>query len=130
MESAQLLDNVQSLFPSYATSAAHCEWWSAPIEGKVGSLRITPQCFQRRDDFSKLILSTISFVHDSELSANSRTALTAYMESCELALGIVVEPEFDSDERYNDLVFAIAKELSGLVFNGNEFLKPDGSEFS
>ncbi len=130
MDVDQLFEIVQSLFPSYGRSATSSEWWSAPISGRAGCLRITPLWFQQRgDDFSKLILSTISHVRSSEMKNDSRAVLTTHFEECELALGVVVEPQFDSDARYNDVVFAIARSLSGLVFNGDLFLNSEGAAF-
>jgi hypothetical protein len=39
---------------------------------------------------------------------------------------VVAEPAFDADERYHTVVFAIAKALDGVVFNGEEMLDANG----
>ncbi len=52
--------------------------------------------------------------------------LASHVESCELVLGVVAEPAFDADERYHSVVFAIAKALDGVIFNGQEMLDANG----
>ena len=55
-----------------------------------------------------------------------KTYLTSHVESCELVLGVVATPSLDADKRYHAVVFLIAKELGGIVFNGEEMLDANG----
>jgi len=38
----------------------------------------------------------------------------------------VIEPDVEADERYNSVVFEIAKALDGVIFNGREFIDATG----
>jgi hypothetical protein len=62
----------------------------------------------------------------SNADASVKKLLTSHAESCELIVGVVAEPAFDTDERYHTVVFAIAKALDGVVFNGQEILDAHG----
>ena len=52
--------------------------------------------------------------------------ILAHIEACESIIGVVAEPGFDADKRFNRAVFGIAKEADGIVFNGDEFLDEGG----
>lgn len=64
---------------------------------------------------------------ESEIDDDDPTGVVPRIVAAELILGIVAEPSFDSKDRYGDLVFAIARELDGLVFNGSSFIEVNGS---
>jgi len=120
-EIARLL---HSHFPSSGQAAAD----SMMVHGSDGSLRLTQKVFRERgDDFCRLLLSTCAFVEGmSNADAVVKQRLASHVESCELVLGVVAEPAFDADERYHAVVFAIAKALDGVVFNGQEMLDANG----
>jgi hypothetical protein len=44
-----------------------------------------------------------------------------------LIVGVVVEPDFEADERFMDAVVDIAKRLDGLIFTGTSILDSEGS---
>lgn len=118
---AQLL---QAIFPlSTATTGD-----SMTVHGREGALRLTQKVFrQRGDEFCRLLLSTCAFVEGiSNADAVVKKRLASHVESCELVLGVVAEPRFDADERYQAIVFAIAQALDGVVFNGQEILDANG----
>lgn len=98
------------------------------VNGNAGCLRLTAKVFRERgDDFCKLLLSTCAFVEGvPNADSSTKSRLASHVESCELALGVVAEPSFDSDERYHAVVFAIANALDGVIFNGQEMLNAKG----
>ena len=120
-EIAQLL---HSHFPSSSAIAGD----SMTVHGSAGSLRLTKKIFRERgDDFCRLLLSSCAFVEGmSNADAVVKKRLASHVESCELVLGVVAESGFDVDERYHSVVFAIAKALDGVIFNGQEMLDANG----
>ena len=115
-------------FPEWPAPSPSEAWSSLVVCGKSSSMRLTSKWFRESgDDFCQLLLSTCAFVEAlPRTAAEVQKAVVTHIESCELVLGVVVQPGFDSDERYNAVVFAIAKALDGLVFNGREVLNADG----
>ena len=90
-------------------------------------MRITAMAFvERGDNFCRLLLSTCAFVNRLGTSKAIKK-LSTLISSCELALGVVAEPSFESDKRFELIVFAIAKALNGVVFNGSDMLDSDGN---
>jgi len=122
------LDELARLLHSHFPSSRPSPGDSITVHGVTGSLRLTQKTFRERgDDFCRLLLSTCAFVEDmSNADASVKKLLTSHAESCELIVGVVAEPAFDADERYHTVVFAIAKALDGVVFNGEEMLDANG----
>lgn len=120
-EIARLL---HSHFPSFSSTAGD----SMTVHGSAGSLRLTKRIFRERgDDFCRLLLSTYAFVERMpNADAVVTKRLASHVESSELVLGVVAEPAFDADERYHSVMFAIAKALDGVIFNGQEMLDANG----
>jgi len=98
------------------------------VHGSVGSLRLTQKIFRERgDDFCRLLLSTCAFVEGmSDADTAVKKRLASHIESCDLVLGVVAQPDFDADKRYHSVVFAIAKALDGVIFNGQEIIDANG----
>ena len=124
-EVAQL---IHSHYPASLSNSAIDQWDSLIVHGDDGSLRVTTKAFRERgDNFCRLLLSTCAFIEGvSDADAEVKKHLTSHVESCELVLGVVAEPAFDSDKRYHAVVFAIAKALDGIIFNGQEMLNANG----
>ncbi len=123
------LDSITSLLHSNFPSSISTAGDSMLVHGIDGSLRLTPRIFREwGDEFCRLLLSTCALVEgmpDADAIVIKR--LASHIESCELVLGVVAKPAFDADERYHAVVFAIAKALHGIVFNGQEMLDADGA---
>jgi hypothetical protein len=122
------LEEIARLLHSHFPSSGQAAGDSMIVYGSVGSLRLTQKVFRERgDDFCRLLLSTCAFVEGKSTSdAVVKNRLASHVESCELVLGVVAEPAFDADERYHAFLFAIAKALDGVVFNGQEMLDANG----
>lgn len=101
---------------------------SISVAGIEGSMRLTKKVLrQRGDDFCRLLLSTCTFVKSmSSPDPDKKKQVVSHIQSCELVVGVVADPAFDADERYHDVVFAIAKALDAVVFNGQEMLNANG----
>ncbi len=54
-----------------------------------------------------------------------RTALHS-IASARSAIGVAVEPGFDSDGKLEACVFAVAKEVAGCIFNGSDLIDREG----
>ena len=119
---------IHQQFPGCSSDDLADEWDSIVVHGREGNLRFTSKWFhQGGDDFCRLLLSTIAFVEGiPNVDPVMKTYLTSHVESCELVLGVVATPSLDADKRYHAVVFLIAKELGGIVFNGEEMLDANG----
>ena len=122
------LDEIARLLHSHFPSSSAIAGDSMTVHGSAGSLRLTKKIFRERgDDFCRLLLSSCAFVEGmSNADAVVKKRLASHVESCELVLGVVAESGFDVDERYHSVVFAIAKALDGVIFNGQEMLDANG----
>lgn len=111
-------------FPSTGSAAGD----SMMVHGSDGSLRVTQKVFREPgDEFCRMMLSIRAFVKRIESAdARSQQAVVDHLDQCDLAIGVVAEPAFDADGRYHAVVFAIAKALDGVVFNGQEMLDTNG----
>ena len=98
------------------------------IEGTGGTLRISSKQFEQQgDEFSRLVYTTMVHFEWIKTAAESAKArLLTHVGDTKCILGIVADPEFDADERFNQAVFAIAKACNGIVFNGYEMLDENG----
>src|SRR6266436_2726643 len=92
---------------------------SLEVKGRRGSLRLTNMQFlEQADSFAQLRLSTYMEVDRIETSEEAaKLQVLAHIEACESIIGVVAEPGFDADKRFNRAVFCIAKEADGIVFN-------------
>lgn len=120
-EIARLL---HSHFPSSGTATGD----SMIVHGTDGSLRLTQKAFREPgDEFCRMMLGIRAFIARFESAdAVSKQMVLDHLDHSDLAIGVVAEPAFDADERYNAVVFAIAKALDGVIFNGQEMLDANG----
>lgn len=79
------------------------------------------------DEFSKLVLSTHSFLRKVNVEAPNREAVLRTISSCVVAVGVVAEPVLDESEGYMACVLDVAKILQGVIFNGTSILDSDGA---
>ena len=125
---AEVARLVRGHFPSSVANPANDEWESMVAHGTDGSIRISAKWLHERgDEFCRLLLSTGAYIDG--LVSNTpakRKEVMSHVIASQVVFGVVVEPEFDSDERYNEVVFSIANELDGIIFNGHEMLDANG----
>lgn len=126
VEVAQL---IHGHFPEIPANTISDETTPIVIDVDNGSLRVTPKYFHERGDtFCRLLLSTCAFIDGtSDADRTTKKSLVSHVASCELILGVVADPAFDSDERFHAVVFAIATALLGVIFNGHEMLDANGA---
>lgn len=86
-------------------------------------VRVTPG-----DRFSKLILSTLNFFRRAKDTAGEtkEESLNRVLATNWL-IGVVAEPNFSAAHNHYETIFAVAKQLDGMVFNGREMLDSDGT---
>lgn len=122
------LDEIAQLLHSHFSSSSPTSNDSMTAYGGAVTLRCTRKVFRERgDDFCRLLLSMCAFVEGvSKADAVMKRRLVSHIESSELVLGVVAEPAFDADERCHAVVFAIAKSLDGIIFNGREIIDANG----
>ena len=74
-----------------------------------------------------MLLGVANFVRKIRTSQEERQkALLKTLLSCELAIGCVAEPDFTSEDPYEDCILEIADLTEGVVFTGSEFLDSHG----
>jgi len=104
------------------------KWLEIEVNGKS---KITFSTMERIpggfDEFSKLVLGTYSFFqHTKPISIGNKDRTLAAISKCQFAIGVVANPAFDEDEQHFDIIFAIAKVLNGLIFNGSGMIDENG----
>ena len=96
------------------------------IKQSSSTLRLSPLVFiERADRFSRLLGSTIVNVESRKGSKPRLKKLVSHLEECNLIIGVVAEPNFDAPH-VTDLVFEIASQLDGVIFNGDDYLAASG----
>jgi hypothetical protein len=79
------------------------------------------------DQFSKLILGASTFFRRVETSAiKNKDHILKAISGSKMILGIVAEPKMMQEYGHFDLVFDIAEELEGIIFNGGGILNAQG----
>ena len=120
-------DEIARLLHSHFPSSSPTFGDSMEVQGSQGSLRLTVKAFNESgDDFCRIILGIRAFVKRIDGSASARQDLVGHLDKSDLAIGVVAEPAFDADERFHAVVFAIAKALDGVIFNGHKMLDANG----
>jgi len=113
---------LSSYFPKSAPPSIGDSAETMIVRGDTGSLRCSAKHFRERgDDFCRLLLGTRAFVERMTFEDDTiKKTILDQIVSTNLAIGMVAEPAFNADERFLPVVFAIAKALDGVVFNGQE----------
>ncbi len=71
------------------------------------------------DEFSKLILGTLTFFRNVETTAlENKQKVMKLISATRWAIGVVAEPGFVDEAGHFDCIFGIAERLEGLIFNG------------
>lgn len=79
------------------------------------------------DKFSKLILSTHNHFRNIETTADAQKQLILnHVTDTQAIIGVVGEPTFSESDHHFELIFGIAKDFNGIIFNGNEMLDDAG----
>jgi hypothetical protein len=114
-----------ALFTNVSLRGAAESWEEIVIAGDTGEMRLTKRVYEQdADPFTDLQYRTYMLVHSQRTRKHKeqRQVVLSHIHSTELILGVVVEPDFEADPRYPALLFQLASELDGLVFNGRDFL--------
>jgi len=110
-------------------TGSDAEWSSAILHGNMSTLRLTPLVHRERaDKFSKLLLSTYMWADRCKtVGAAVDDGVLSHIENCALIVGIVADPDFETDGRFFAAVLEVARQLNGLVFDGNRILNSLGN---
>lgn len=122
------LDEIARLLHSHFPSSSPTDGDAMVVHGSDGSLRLTQKAFREPgDEFCRMMLGIRAFIKRiKSADTSNQKAVVDHLDLCDLAIGVVAEPAFDVDERYHAVVFAIARALDGVIFNGQEMLDANG----
>jgi hypothetical protein len=121
---------VKAVALPYALEGEESDWTSLRITGAKGTLTFNALVYcQAGDTFSVSLGGAIRYAEE-ELVAKSeevRRQVLAHLEETKLAVGVVADPGFDADPRFEQPVFLIAQNLNAILFNGHATLNAFGA---
>ena len=122
---------VRALFPDCSLEGTDDDWTRMTARGKKGELRLTALVYHENgDEFSRrqgeMACTAESGASMVALNEGERENIVAFLYDTELLLGVVADPEFDADPRFEKVIFEIAFRCDGLVFNGMELFNALG----
>lgn len=80
------------------------------------------------DSFSKLILSTRAYFARIPTEAeHSKRRLLERILATDWMLGVVAKPGFSEEAHHHECIFAVARHLGGMIFNGRDMLDDHGN---
>jgi hypothetical protein len=80
------------------------------------------------DDFSRMILGAHNYFRNIKTrKVKQRQRILDLLGGCEMAIGVVADPEFTETDSRLDLVFAIVRRLDAMIFNGSGMIDKDGA---
>ncbi len=128
-EPSKVLKLIKKSLKPFSSIQNLSKWESVPIRTGASNIKLSRQIFtEAGDKFSKIILTTHNRFRMINTSANQAQKLILdYLDACELAIGVVSEPSFDEESGHFDLIFEIANNLNGIIFNGSGMLDGDGN---
>ena len=104
------------------------DWFSITIKSKGASLVLNRRIFrQNADEFSKM-LSGMWWYFDSVKTHHKaiKADVLRRVEEHVVAVGVVAEPEFVAEAGHNEWVFALARALDAMIWNGDGALDSEG----
>jgi hypothetical protein len=104
--------------------------WSQAIVSFGSSTSLT---FNKRvriragDEFSRMVLGMHNYFRNVETHAvRTKKMVLDLIAECKLALGVVVEPSFDTASGSREIICNVARECGAIIWNGSALLDPDG----
>ena len=93
-----------------------------------GHIRITVKWMKDRgDEFSSLLRGTWNFFEKIDTRhLNQKGSLTRRILDTKTAIDIVAAPEFEKRDSRLDVVFGLAAEFDGIIFNGASMVDKKG----
>ena len=124
-----IADVMSQRFDDLSVKGGPDDWSSITARVDGGSMTLNALTFQHtNDEYSNLHFKTCMFVWDLDaLDEDEKERLSEAFGHKKLIVGVVVEPDFEADERFMDAVVDIAKQLDGLIFTGTSILDSAGS---
>lgn len=112
-----------------SVTGPEADWSTAVIQGNGSTLRLTPLIYRERaDKFTKLRLSTYMWADGCKsVGAAVDDNVLSHIQKCVLILGVVAEPDFETDGRFFAGILELARQLDGLVFDGARILDSLGN---
>src|SRR3954452_20695243 len=124
-----IADDMSQRFGELSFEGGPDDWSSITARVDGGTMTLNALTFQHtNDEYSNLHFKTCMFVWDLDtLEEDEKERLSAAFGQKKLIVGVVVEPDFEADERFMDAVVDIAKQLDGLIVTGTSILDSAGS---
>lgn len=100
------------------------------IKLQSGNLALNYLYFRRRADKFSTARGNAYF-HFKRFESSSQEVkekILGDLLKSELIVGVVAKPDFDIDQRFGDLVFRLAINLNGYVFNGSQLFDATGQK--
>jgi hypothetical protein len=80
------------------------------------------------DEFSRMILGAHNYFRTIKTkNIKQQKRILDLLDECEMAIGVVADPDFTGTDKRLDLVFAIAGYLNAMMFNGSGMIDKDGA---
>jgi hypothetical protein len=120
---------LRSVFDKVVVEGAEDAWTAIRAAGTKGELRLNAMVYRERgDEFTSLLFKTYLFAENQMVAAieDQRETVLDQLANTELIIGVVAEPSFDADPRYQQVVSLLATTLNALIFNGTELLNAFG----
>jgi len=104
------------------------KWSSITLKGKRAELRLTPLFYTKRADrFTDVRYTTWMWLDDCPMAdSDAKEKLLSHVEKCKFIIGVVAEPDFESDGRFSALMIELARHLDGVIFNGSQMIDAVG----
>jgi hypothetical protein len=104
------------------------EWDGVPIQTGGSSIKLSRWVrTEAGDPFCRMVLGTHNRFRTVRTDATeAQRRVLDSIADCKSAIGVVAEPEFDMYAGHLDLIFGIARELDGIIFNGSGMIDSDG----
>lgn len=110
-------------------SGSSFAWESATVRGSDATVTFNPLLKVRPgDQFSKIVLGAANFFRRIKTPAiSNQTYLKEFLFDTKIIIGVVADPELMESAGHFDLIFDVADECEGLIFNGNGMVDPSGN---
>ena len=126
---AAVEDAVRRSSPNYERELSEGRLKRLTLVGPQGSLRLTmSEWTAPGTELSKMLLGMVTWVGRIPLPDMAfKRDLQGFIASCHFAVGIVADPSIDVDPRFRRCVSEVAREISGIIFDGLRIVDATGA---
>jgi len=130
----EIVEVVRLLDPDCSIEGTEAAWTRLRARGTEGEIRLTVLVDNGeegdRNEFLRVLVRTAKTARSTTsmlaVVESEREAIVAFLYDAELLVGVVAEPGFDADPRYEAIVSEIAFRCNGLIFDGLHLLNAMG----